>query len=59
MLGKIKVEKKNPILICVFDEKYMDYRSNVADHLFIDEICVDRQSYDGNTSNGRSNDEEI
>ncbi|NCU46274.1 MAG: histidine--tRNA ligase, partial [Candidatus Fonsibacter ubiquis] len=46
--NKIKVEKKNPILICVFDEKYMDYYVNILNLLRTKNISAEIYSGSAN-----------
>ncbi|MFZ9350069.1 MAG: His/Gly/Thr/Pro-type tRNA ligase C-terminal domain-containing protein, partial [Candidatus Fonsibacter ubiquis] len=46
--NKIKVEKKTPILICVFDEKYMDYYVNILNLLRTKNISAEIYSGSAN-----------
>ncbi|NCU53471.1 MAG: histidine--tRNA ligase, partial [Candidatus Fonsibacter lacus] len=45
---KIKVEKQNPILICVFDEKYMDYYVKILNLLRTKNISAEIYSGSAN-----------
>ena len=46
--NKIKVEKETPILICVFDEKYMDYYVKILNLLRTKNISA--EIYSGNAN---------
>jgi len=46
--NKIKVEKKNPVLICVFDEKYMDFYIKILNMLRSENINAEIYSGSSN-----------
>jgi histidyl-tRNA synthetase len=46
--NKIKVEKETPVLICIFDEKYMDYYVKILNLLRTKNISA--EIYSGNAN---------
>ena len=46
--NKIKAEKKNPVLICVFDEKYMDFYIKILNMLRSENISAEIYSGSSN-----------